>query len=1576
MKFTKKISIFTASMLAFNVLGTGIMPSIKVKAAEVTTYKALSSDFVTRNGDTLMEGTNPFRFVSFNVPELTMNESPYFRIPSNFDQEDSIKSIAAMGGKVTRTYVISAKTTTDTPDVPRHVEGVDAQGKLIFNEAAFVAFDNALALSHKYGVRLFVPLVDNWNWWGGIHEYDTYAGVATNPSLKDDLFWTDLKVRALFKQTISYVLNRVNTKTGVAYKNDPAILAWETGNELAAPDEWTKDISAYIKSLDSNHLVMDGRQGTMSVSSTDYPNIDILSNHYYGGGNYAARATADRVASKDKKPFIVGEFGITDTPTMQNLVNEVINNGSAGTMVWSLRQHKPEGGFHSHLEYNGVYAYHLPGFTSGDSYAETDIVNMIRNGAAKINGLTVTPALPAPDAPTLLPITSVANLNWQGSVGASGYNIERSDSATGTFTVVGTNVSDSQMPGTPLFHDTTAATGSTYYYRINAQNSTGTSAYSNVVGPVVAKHIIEDDMDAFTNMYLHTNNLEFNGDNMPDFGNDYNRLRISSKATLGSPESIVYATPTTTSSITVATYFNTTDAASDFKFETSSDNSTFATVTPTRTEDAIAGSNWKRVTYTFSPAVDANVKFIKISFPTNETRLTTAPQIGSADIEYNFNGTGTLPVIVTPIMSGVITDELNDSNNIYKQSLNLNFDTTNPIYAGGDTSRLTRTDNKIASIVYKTFGDLNSFRATAYFGTPDALSGFKFYTSPDGTTFTDFIPTTNDLGGSWKKVVYEAFNVPAGTRYLKIEFPISAADVNNWSPELGKVELGVGALQVSKPASKATNIIDTFENYSGSDAVVGTQYVRNSGGDAVAVTLSGINKIEGNYGMNFSYQLGASGYAGVDKNLDKADYSGYNSLKLWVKPDGTGNNLTFQFQTGQGRYWEGYYIMTKGDTTGKFITIPFSDFKQPSWDQHEAAMDLGAMGKFAIYVGGSDKTANSVYFDSIQVTNPLVIENADTYGGDNTILQSKWSVNPGGDLAAVSLDAINKADGNAGMKLDYQLTATTGKGYAGLEKALGGADYTGNTALKLWVKPDGTGNNLTFQFKDSVGHYWEGKYVMTGTTEGFITIPFSAFTQPAWDTKVNSMNLVGMDKFAIYLGGNNLSANTVYLDSIQVVNTATEVTAVTVAAGIKSVVAPAKNAKTLTLPTAPYGYLIAIKSVTPAGVIETTGIITPPAADTTVAVVFTVTNTTDKTTADTSSINVLVPAKSTGITPGLRWNFEDGTLQGWVKGWGSAFPGASDDVTYSEDMKTLTNKGSAKLNVNFIKAWGDAAIKVPLTSDGTAVDLSQYDIVSFDVYVPMLNKDLSNADLVSLKPQIDFDGPWTQGPDLFVNLAVAEKITIGATQYAKAHVESNLALTGSSTYFVLKIGNNSSVYSGPLYIDNINLGNSSYIVVADKTALTTTINNAITLMESKTVGITLGNVPQTAKDTFQSAITTAITVKTNAAATQAEVDAQILALGTAITNFKNTEITTHHDTIVLSLAIKSAQALYNTAEKETKKGKAEGLKAKLQEAITNAQAVVTSAATTSQGDIDVAVTTLNAAAAKLRKHYIAYEKKE
>ncbi len=57
-------------------------------------------------------------------------------------------------------------------------------------------------------------------------QYVTWSGCKDK-----DCFFVDPKARELFQNHLTTVVNRVNTLTGVAYKNDPTIFAWDLMNE-------------------------------------------------------------------------------------------------------------------------------------------------------------------------------------------------------------------------------------------------------------------------------------------------------------------------------------------------------------------------------------------------------------------------------------------------------------------------------------------------------------------------------------------------------------------------------------------------------------------------------------------------------------------------------------------------------------------------------------------------------------------------------------------------------------------------------------------------------------------------------------------------------------------------------------------------------------------------------------------------------------------------------------------------------------------------------------------------------------------------------------------------------------------------------------------------------------------------------------------------------------------------------------------------------------------------------------------------------------------------------------------------
>jgi hypothetical protein len=452
------------------------------------------ASFITRcAGDQLCLDGEVFRFVSFNAPELSMRENPYWDVEAPFDQEDIIRTIAEFGGRVTRTYVLSIG---GAGKEPVHVTGPGQYG-----EEAFESLDRVLALASKYDVKIIIPFIDTWEWWGGIPQFTAMYG------LKPEDFWTSDVMKDAYKDLVAHLVNRRNSVTGVLYKNDPAVFGWETGNELrAAPAEWTIEMAAYIKSLDANHIVIDGNDEHHDSRVLDDPNIDLVTRHYYGS-DFRNRFLADLKWTGGKKPIIVGEFGLASLDEIKGVVDAVVEEATSGALIWSLRNHDSQGGWHWHCEAGGTCAYHVPGFASGDAYAEKDVLALLKQAAWAVRGEAMPRPTP-PDVPQLLPIVTPLDIRWLGSAGADRYDIARSADQGASWETIGTDISDSLNTHESriladqtdaqsgrlheavltriVFQDLTAEAGARLLYRIRAKGPGGASDWSAPIAATIA----------------------------------------------------------------------------------------------------------------------------------------------------------------------------------------------------------------------------------------------------------------------------------------------------------------------------------------------------------------------------------------------------------------------------------------------------------------------------------------------------------------------------------------------------------------------------------------------------------------------------------------------------------------------------------------------------------------------------------------------------------------------------------------------------------------------------------------------------------------------------------------------------------------------------------------------------------------------------------------------------------------------------------------------------------------------------------------------------------------------------------
>ncbi|CAA7041457.1 unnamed protein product [Microthlaspi erraticum] len=195
--------------------------------------------------------------------------------------------------------------------------------------------------------------------------------------------------------TFQTMVNRVNTFTKIAYKDEAAIMAWELMNEPQCKADpsgktltaWISEMAPYVKSLDSNHLLGTGLEGFYGDSSPERKTslnpvaanvlgTDFIANHNIDAIDFASihaypdlwfpnlnetgrldylsywiEGHMEDAESILKKPLILGEFGKpTETPgytqaqrdavfvvTFETIYESAAKGGpAAGALFWHL----------------------------------------------------------------------------------------------------------------------------------------------------------------------------------------------------------------------------------------------------------------------------------------------------------------------------------------------------------------------------------------------------------------------------------------------------------------------------------------------------------------------------------------------------------------------------------------------------------------------------------------------------------------------------------------------------------------------------------------------------------------------------------------------------------------------------------------------------------------------------------------------------------------------------------------------------------------------------------------------------------------------------------------------------------------------------------------------------------------------------------------------------------------------------------------------------------------------------------------------------------------------------------------
>ena len=177
----------------------------------------------------------------------------------------------------------------------------------VYNDTILAGLDYYMNELRERDMTAVLYLNNSWEWSGGYSVYLQWSGhgdavvpaVDGWPAYMEYVkqFPQSDSAKALFANHVNYIVSRTNRYNQIKYVDDPTIMSWQIGNEPRAfSDEnkepfarWMADVAAQIKSLDPNHMVSSGSEGSwgcemdMNLFEKIHadPNINYLNIHIW-----------------------------------------------------------------------------------------------------------------------------------------------------------------------------------------------------------------------------------------------------------------------------------------------------------------------------------------------------------------------------------------------------------------------------------------------------------------------------------------------------------------------------------------------------------------------------------------------------------------------------------------------------------------------------------------------------------------------------------------------------------------------------------------------------------------------------------------------------------------------------------------------------------------------------------------------------------------------------------------------------------------------------------------------------------------------------------------------------------------------------------------------------------------------------------------------------------------------------------------------------------------------------------------------------------------------------------------------
>jgi mannan endo-1,4-beta-mannosidase len=326
--------------------------------------RASAQRFVTvRDGHFALEGQR-FRFVGANA-SVMHGGAHRGSLDEIFD------AMVADGMRVARVWALGERP-ADAPAWTRDFAW--RVGREAWVTESFEHLDRVVEAAGRRGLKLIVVLANRWGDYGGVPQYLSWAGwdAVTLRGLGElgalAEFFDDGDARALYLAHVARVVTRVNARTGVPYRDDPAVMSWELINEAdSAPRDralllrWTQETARAIHAMDRSHLVAAGHIGYTRQAQRDtwravqsLPEVDYADAHAYPTLLRTARTLealddfvddhAELARAEIRKPLVWGEFGFTANAEMhhgaprarwyQRFLDRAELDDADGALVW------------------------------------------------------------------------------------------------------------------------------------------------------------------------------------------------------------------------------------------------------------------------------------------------------------------------------------------------------------------------------------------------------------------------------------------------------------------------------------------------------------------------------------------------------------------------------------------------------------------------------------------------------------------------------------------------------------------------------------------------------------------------------------------------------------------------------------------------------------------------------------------------------------------------------------------------------------------------------------------------------------------------------------------------------------------------------------------------------------------------------------------------------------------------------------------------------------------------------------------------------------------------------------------